>query len=180
VDKFNYFKSLLKDAAHDAIVGLTLTAAHYHEAVEILRKRFGNRQLIIARHMEILLGIEPVTADNYLRYLWYLFDTTESHIRSLKSLGVQPEMYGSMLASVLLTKLPPNLRLIVSRDMSYYDEMAIGKLLKMFEEIVARERESNSSTLPAERRSKQRERNVALVSGAPKSRNVSGISCCYW
>ena len=40
IDKFNYLRSLLDGAAHDAIAGLTLTSANYQEAVQILQKRF--------------------------------------------------------------------------------------------------------------------------------------------
>ena len=42
VDKFNYLRSLLEKSAYDAIAGLTLSAANYREAIEILKKRFGN------------------------------------------------------------------------------------------------------------------------------------------
>jgi len=146
--------------------GLTQTADNYHEAVEILRKRFRNRQLIITQHQETLLSFEPVTEGNHLRNLQYIFDTIKSHIRSLKSLGL---------------KLEPNLRLIVSRNISSDNEMEIGKLLLMFEEaLLARERAFNSSTLHAQgRRIQERRRHLALVSGAREIRNISAISCCY-
>lgn len=36
----------------------------------------------------------------------------------IKALGVKPESYGAMLSSVLLSKLPPELRLIVSRKVA--------------------------------------------------------------
>ena len=69
IDKFNYLRSLLEGAAYDAIAGLALSAANYGEAVEILKKRFGNRQLIISKHMESLLSVNAVTSDNHLRDL---------------------------------------------------------------------------------------------------------------
>ena len=58
IDKFNYLHSLLDKSAAAAMSGLRLTAANYEEAVSILRKRFGNRQKIVNRHVEALL--EPV------------------------------------------------------------------------------------------------------------------------
>ena len=42
VDKFNYLQSLLEKSAYEAIAGLTLSSANYSEAIEILKKRFGN------------------------------------------------------------------------------------------------------------------------------------------
>ena len=52
IDKFNYLNSLLESAAAEAIAGLTLTSANYEEAIATLRRRFGNKQLIVNRHME--------------------------------------------------------------------------------------------------------------------------------
>ena len=63
VDKFNYLRSLLERTTHDAIAGLTLSSANYQEAIEILQNRFGNKQLIIAKHMELLLNVEAVPSD---------------------------------------------------------------------------------------------------------------------
>ncbi|XP_068692734.1 uncharacterized protein [Montipora foliosa] len=53
IDKFNYLNSLLMKPALDAISGLFLTASNYEEAIAILKKRFGNKQQIINRHMDI-------------------------------------------------------------------------------------------------------------------------------
>ena len=68
--------------------------------------------------MEILLNIEAVASEQNVKGLRRLYDDVESHIRSLKSLGVTPDSYGSLLSPVLLNKLPPELRLIVSRKVS--------------------------------------------------------------
>jgi len=106
IDKFNYLKSLLERSAHRTIAGLTLTSANYHEAVAILKKRFGSRQQIISRHMELLLNLEAVTSQHNIKGLQRLYDTVETHVRSLKNLGVASESYGSLLTSVLLNKLP--------------------------------------------------------------------------
>ena len=51
VDKFNYLRSLLDHTALDSIDGLTLSSANYQQAIDILSKRFGNKQLIISKHM---------------------------------------------------------------------------------------------------------------------------------
>ena len=116
IDKFNYLRSLLEGTAYDAIAGLALSAANYEEAITILKKRFGNKQLIVSKHMETLLSIDAVASDSHLRDLRRLYDQAEANIRSLKALGVETESYGAMLSSVLLNKLPPELRLIVSRE----------------------------------------------------------------
>lgn len=73
IDKFNYLNSLLEHTASDVIAGLTLTAANYEEAIVILQKRFGNRQLAINKHMDILLNLDSVTYN--LKGLRTLYDT---------------------------------------------------------------------------------------------------------
>ena len=50
--------------------------------------------------IDVLLNLTAVTLEN---------------VRSLKALGVEQPFYGAMLTSVLLNKLPSNVRLIESR-----------------------------------------------------------------
>ena len=114
IAKFNYLRSLLESTALDAIAGLTLTATNYREAVSILEKRFGNKQQIVAKHMDALLNVEAVTSPSHLKGLRHLHDLVESHVRSLKSFGVPSGSYGCLLTSVLVNKLPQELQLIVS------------------------------------------------------------------
>ena len=52
VDNFNYLRSLLEGTALSAITGLALTESNNANAVDILKQRFGNKQLIISSHME--------------------------------------------------------------------------------------------------------------------------------
>ena len=131
---------MLERSAPEAIAGLTLTSANYHEAVAILKKRFGSRQQIISRHMELLLNLEAVTSQHNIKGLRRLYDTVETHVRSLKNLGVASESYGSLLTSVLLNKLPQELRLIISWRTSE-DEWTLDTLMKeVRQELEARER----------------------------------------
>lgn len=115
VDKFNYLTSLLESSAAEAIAGLTLTTENYDEAIATLKKRFGNPQLIVNRHMEALLSIAAVTTHHDVKGLRKLHDSVEAHVRGLRALGVLPDSYGGLLTSVLVNKLPPEVRLIVSR-----------------------------------------------------------------
>ena len=168
IDKLNYLRSLLEGAAYDAIAGLALSVANYGEAVAILKKRFGNRQLIISKHMESLLGVNAVTSDDHLRDLRQLYDQSEDNIRSLKALGVEPESYGAMLSSVLLNKLPPGIRLIVSLKVSA-DDLDMGSLVETFEqELMARERASSSvSQTPRRVHNQGQASTTAFVANAP-------------
>ena len=120
VDKFNYLRSLLEKSAYEAIAGLTLTADNYEEAVSILKKRFGDKNQIVTKHMDALMSTESVTSSQNLKGLQHLHDTVESHIRSLKTLGVTSESYGSLLAPVLMKKLPQELYTSDYQQEGYY------------------------------------------------------------
>lgn len=160
VDKFNYLRSLLERTARESIAGLALTAPNYKEAVSVLEKRFGNTQQIISRHMDLLLNLEPVSAVHQLRNLRRLYDSLETHVRSLKSLGVDSKTNGTLLASVLLNKLPQELRLIVSRKTS---DVELDQLLKEVEqEIDARERAQATQPNPSHPTRKPREQQHTL------------------
>ena len=63
VDKFDYLRSLLDHSAYDAIAGLTLSSANCQQAIEILCKHFGNKQVIISKHMDTLMNMNPIASD---------------------------------------------------------------------------------------------------------------------
>ena len=175
IDKFDYLKSLLEHTAKDAISGLTLTTisatANYQEAVEILKRRFGSKQQIISKHMDILLNLDPVVSTS-VKALRHLHDHVESHVRGLKALGVNSKTYGSLLLPVLLSELPADIRLIASREISE-DEWSLDALLKIMErETVARERVGTNHQRTMERTPPKA---VALMNEF--STNVP--TCCY-
>ena len=139
IDKFSYLNSLLESTAAEAVAGLTLTSANYDEAVSTLKRRFGNKQLIINRHMELLLHLEAVTSVHNLKGLRQLYDVVESNVRGQKALGVSASSYGGLLSPILMSRLPSDLHLIVSRELSK-DEWDVEVVMEIFRrEIEARE-----------------------------------------
>ena len=151
IDHFRTFRSSIiydpccKDRpALEAIAGLTLTAANYTEAVEVLQKHFGNKQQIIDKHMEILLNIEGVTSGRNLKALRHLYDTIEAQIRGLNSMGVTADTYGGLLSSVVLSKIPHDICLIVSRMIRDGDRKLDDLMKMLLDELQARERSAAS------------------------------------
>ena len=177
IDKFNYLRSLLQGSALDAVSGLTLTAANYKEGISVLERRFGNKQQIVAKHMDILLNVDPVTSSHNLKGLRHLCDTIESQVRGLKSLGVSADSYGSLLSSVLLNKLPQELRLILSRGVGD-DEWKLDRLMELLEEEVqARERATASSQATSRRPVRGPPTAATLLTGG--SETVQTPTCYY-
>ena len=110
VDKYNYLWSLLDGVAFDAIAGLTLSSENYQHTIDILRKSFGNKQVIVSNHMDTLMSMDAVPSDRHLRDLSRLYDNTEPHVRSLRSLGNEAASYGVLLSPVVLAKLTPRVK----------------------------------------------------------------------
>ena len=146
IDKFSYLTSSLESTAAEAIAGLKLTSANYNEAVATLNRRFGNKQSIINRHMELLLRLEAVTSTHDLKGLRRLFDTVESNVRGLRALGVAASSYGGLMSSILMGRLPSELRLIVSRELSE-DEWNLETMMEVLQkEVEARERSAGAAS----------------------------------
>ena len=174
VDKFTYLQTLLEKTAKEAVSGLALTADNYDQAVSILEKRFGNKQAIIHRHMDILLSVEAVSSSSNHTALRRLYDKVESNVRSLEALGVSADSYGSLLTSVLIKKLPNELRLIMSRK-SAGDWELTSMMTILADELEARERSATRHVKDGGRRTSDTPTTAAFVSGDRKA----ALGCCY-
>ena len=186
VQKFSYLKSLVEGSAKEAIDGLSLSKESYLEAVDILTKRFGNKQKIIDRHMSLLLNTERVSSANNIAALRRLSDNIEANMRALRALGVKPESYGSLLSSVLVQRLPQELRLIAGRQIR--GDWTLPDIMKVVnQELEARERtatplESGPHLEGSVKKNLKTEKaSVAtLVSGqVSNNRDSSAPFCCY-
>ena len=80
----------MEKSAKEAISGLSLTTENYKEAVKILKKRFGNKQRIIAKHMDILLNIEQVSSPNNVVALRRLYDVSKQMLEPSRHWAWQP------------------------------------------------------------------------------------------
>jgi len=108
--------SLVESPAAASIKGLPLTSESCNSARKILEERYGNKKLIISSHMAYLLKLPVVSSVNDVKGIRQLYDKTEIHVRGLQALGVEVQQYGSPLVPVLLSKVPQDLRLMISRE----------------------------------------------------------------
>ena len=132
-------KGSLTSIAAETIAGLQITNDNYDEAVKLLEQRFGSKQIIISQHIEGIMELAKITTMNDLRKLRSLYDRTEATVRSLKNVGVPIERYETILSPIIMSKLPNDLRLIISRKLP--QEWELEGLLKHFgEELNLREK----------------------------------------
>ena len=67
--------------------------------------------------MDILLKLPVVTSLSDIRRIRYIYDKIESSVRGLQGLGINPDSYGNLLIPIMLSKLPDELHLIISRKL---------------------------------------------------------------
>ena len=113
--KFSYLLSLLHGEAQQAVQGLSMTTHHYNIACQILEDRFGWKERIIFTHVQKLLH-GTIPSNFSVSILWKLYDDLLTHTRSLESLGIDGDKYGVILMSLILSRLPQDIRLEWSRE----------------------------------------------------------------
>ena len=114
INKFNYLKRFVTGEALSSISGLALTSDNYKEAVDILKKRYGNPQVLITAYMETLLKLSKVKGKD-VSGLRKLFNEVENCLRSLRSLKVETSTYGSLLLPLLKDKVPDDFLIQIGR-----------------------------------------------------------------
>ncbi len=77
---------------------------------------------MISAHMSKLLNLTPVKKSSDVHALRQQYDECEIQIRSLESLGVVSESYGSLLCPILLKLIPDDIALEYSRQRKEDDE----------------------------------------------------------
>ena len=106
----------------------------------MLKRRYENAQVIIGKQMEILLNLEAVSYGK-IGKLRKLYNYVEIQVRCFLSQGVESASYGTLLPSVVMTKLPLEMRLIINRAVGEGGHLAVDDLMTLFErELRARER----------------------------------------
>ena len=116
IQKFSYLKAQLVGDAARTIAGLPLTDTNYHHAIAILKDRYGQHHKIMEAHMQALLEIP--SPSNSLNSMRTFYDTVETHIRGLSSLGKPEHSYGDLLIPVVMGKLPGEIQRNLAREHS--------------------------------------------------------------
>jgi len=94
------------------ITGLPLTNTNYQTSVTLLKDRYGQSQCIISAHVQALLDL-PKPLNKLLRRFC---DTIETHVCCLQSLGKSPDSLDTLLAPMILNKLPDDTKRNMARD----------------------------------------------------------------
>ena len=105
-----------------------------------MEDRYGNKQAIIAAHAKNLLKLRRVESNLDVISSGRLYDYVQAQVRSLPSLGITEEGYGTFLAPIIMELLPHEVQLNINRTL--YEELwNLTRLLTVIKwEINAREK----------------------------------------
>lgn len=109
VDKFKYLKVYLIGKAAEVSSSLSITEANYDVTVELVKKRFGQEDFIINKHLTKLLKLKELASSNNVWGLRTLYDDVNAHVRNLEALGVKQGEYAVLLHTSLQTLLPKDI-----------------------------------------------------------------------
>ena len=166
IQKMNYLLGFVTGEAESLLKGLRLSGDNYKKALELLKERFGNSQILKTVHMNRIIELESVCDISEVKELRKLYDSVETEIRNLESLSMKHNEYGPLLVPLLINKVPNELKLILSRE----KEFDLENILKSFKnELEAREKVSLTVT------SKDNEKNSTAASlyAGSASKNTS-------
>ena len=89
IEKFNYLRSYLTEATGECIKGLSLALANYQKAVEILKERYGNKQILISSYMDVLVKLPKDDNMKDIDKLRKIYNSLETSVRNLADLGAE-------------------------------------------------------------------------------------------
>ena len=85
IEKFNYLYSLEEGQALLVIKELALTEENYAAAIDILKKHYGNMQVVISAHMDEMLKLSDCS-NGKLHDFRRVYDKINVNVRGLQAL----------------------------------------------------------------------------------------------
>ena len=110
---------MLNGSALLVIKGLALTEENYQIAIDRLKQRYGNMQVVISTRIDEMLKHPDCSVDKApVRDLHKAYDKINVNVRRLEALGVKSEQYSSLLIPIIMSRLMHELRVQVARKIA--------------------------------------------------------------
>ena len=107
-----------------------------------MEERFGNPQPITSAHMNVSMNVSlklPKVNNDSVSRLSSFYNTIDSNICSLLTMGLNPSHYGPILIPVILERLPDAIKLLTTRKLGKNDWKILELVECIKEEVDARE-----------------------------------------
>ncbi|XP_054709780.1 uncharacterized protein LOC129219413 [Uloborus diversus] len=188
VEKFAYLKALLIGQAANVVSGFDLSSENYDNCKEMLKNRFGKRDIIINSFMNKIINLEEVKSSSNVQALRRIHVEIEIAFRNLEAMNVESKSFGLLLMPILQKKLPHDLILQFNKQREDGD-IEISELISFLKkEVECREitlaacNENKASTISKgysnqKNVSKRCDRDIATASALNTSVNQVCIFC---
>ncbi|KAF6208352.1 hypothetical protein GE061_016806 [Apolygus lucorum] len=110
-EKFQYLSTYLSGKAKDCVAGYSITGENYQTAVNKLKSRFGDIQVLVSSHYQELQSLSK--ASRYSASLRSTYDGIEKHLRSLQNLG--EDIQQKYFITTILSKFPPDIQMKIEK-----------------------------------------------------------------
>lgn len=104
IDKFDYLKTSLEDAAARCISSIEFCASNYFIAWDTLCARFENRFLMVHNYIKSLFNIKNISSDSPTAFR-DLFDTLSRNLKCLQVLGIDTNSWDPVIIYLVTTKM---------------------------------------------------------------------------
>ncbi|XP_037932179.1 uncharacterized protein LOC119666974 [Teleopsis dalmanni] len=119
-EKLQHLFSSVKGAAFDIIRSLSLSDANYAKALELLKKRFDNKPLILQAHVKEILWARDISNESSTK-LRELSDRINLHMRALQTLGTKEQIADNFLIQIISAKLDSKSKAKWEEELSVHD-----------------------------------------------------------
>ena len=177
ITKFTYLRSLLLGEASDSIKGLALTDKNYEIACDLWEDRFGRKEQIVFAHIQDLMNLSVPSKYN-VSSLRKVEDELLSHVRSLETYNITGDTYGVILTPLILSRLPPDLRLEWARNGAGHESDLEFLLSFLKLEIQRRERSQTFRELRSPVVAEEKRKPHAATAAALQTRSESVNNQC--
>ncbi|UYV65564.1 hypothetical protein LAZ67_3004710 [Cordylochernes scorpioides] len=128
-DRFLYLRQAIvpNSEAYRVVASYPVTGANYVLAVQALQERFGDPNILTELYVRRLLNSVISNVKRESRNLSSLYDELSSHLRSLETLGIDPQLSGIFLYPLVESSLPSDILKIWHRHPSSGYGMELAK-----------------------------------------------------
>ena len=134
LQKFSYLKSCLRGPV--CISNFELRAENYGPAVQLLKQRYGLKNVLRKAHLDSLEKLAPVSNSRDVPRLKTLYEDVESHYKALLAVNVMPYEYTATMVPKLLEKLPMDVRIKLNETKDENEDLKIDELVEELRKIV--------------------------------------------
>ena len=136
LQKFSYLKSCLKGPAFVCISNFELREENYGPAIQLLKDRYGHKNVLRKAHLDSLEKLAPVSNSRDVPRLKRLYEEVESHYKALLAVNVMPHEYTATMVPKLLEKLPMDVRIKLNETKDENEDLKIDELAEELRKIV--------------------------------------------